>query len=78
MWRDSAEFLLVSVCRVLRVHLWHCSDTEMATGGDRPTDDWSGVNCDVELQVSLNAPEAYVALDSEGVYELRDCPGVLG
>ena len=33
--RDSAEFLLAIVCRVFRILLWHCSDTKMATGGDR-------------------------------------------
>ena len=37
MWK----FLLVLVCRVLRVRLWHCLDTEMATGGDILTDDRS-------------------------------------
>ena len=42
--RDSAEFLLAIVCRVLRILLWHCLDTEMATGSNRPTDDRSGVN----------------------------------
>ena len=30
--RDSAESLLTSVCGALRIFLWHCSDTEMATG----------------------------------------------
>ena len=76
--RDSAEFLLAIVCRVLRILLWHSSDTEMATGGDRPTDDRSGVNFDVELQVPWNAPEAYVNLDSDGVNELQTVPDVLG
>ena len=63
--RDSAEFLLAIMCRALRILLWHCSDTEMATGGDRPTDGRSGINFDVELQVPWNAPEAYVNLNSE-------------
>ena len=64
-----AEFLLAIVCRVFRIILWHCSDTEMATGGNRPTGDRSGVNFDVELQVPWNASEANVCLDSDGVYE---------
>ena len=50
----------------------------MATGSDRPTDDRSGVNFDVELQVPWNAPEAYVNLDSDGVYGLQTVPDVLG
>ena len=66
------EFLLAIVCRVFRILLWHCSDTEMAT------DDRSGVNFDVELQVPWNALEAYVNLDSDGVYELQTVPDVLG
>ena len=33
--RDSAEFLLAVVWQALRILLWHYSDTEMATGGDR-------------------------------------------
>ena len=76
--RDSAEFLLAIVCRALLILLWHCSDTEMATGGDRPTDGRSGVNFDVELQVRWNAPEAYVNLDTDTVYELQTVPDILG
>ena len=34
---DSAELLLAKMCRVFRILLWHCLDTEMATGGDGPT-----------------------------------------
>ena len=43
----------------------------MAMGSDSPADGWSGVDFNVELQVSWNAPEAYVNLDSDGVYELK-------
>ena len=32
----------------------------------------------MELQVPWNAPEAYVNLDSDGVYELQTVPDVLG
>ena len=78
MSRDSAEFLLAIVCRVFRILLWHCSDTEMATDGDRQTDDRYVVNFYVELQVPWNAPEAYVNLDSDGVNELQTVPDVLG
>ena len=76
--RDLAEFLLAIVCRAILILLWHCSDTEMATGGDRPTDGRSGVNFDVELHVRRNAPEAYTNLDTDGVYELQIVPDILG
>ena len=64
--------------RVFRIILWHCSDLEMAASSDGPADGRSGVNFEVELQVPWNAPEAYVNLDSEGVYELTTVPDVLG
>ena len=45
---------------------------------DSPADGRSGVDFNVELQVPWNAPEAYVNLDSNGVYELKTVPDVLG
>ena len=39
MSRDSAEFLLVIVCRVFRIFLWHCSYIE--TTGLVSTLTWS-------------------------------------
>ena len=50
----------------------------MAMGSDRPTNGRSGVNFDVELQIPWNVLEAYVNLDSDGVYELHTVPDVLG
>ena len=43
----------------------------MATGSGRPAVDRPGVDFQVQLQVSWNAPEAYVTLDSDGIYELK-------
>ena len=75
---DSAELLLSGVRRVLRIVLWDQHRTEMAMGSDSPADGRSGVNFNLELQVSWNAPEAYVNLDSDGVYKLKTVPDVLG
>ena len=52
--------------------LWRHRKAEMATctGSDSPAA--------VQLQVSWNAPEAYVTLDSDGTYELKTVPDVLG
>ena len=72
--RDSARLSLTGVCRVLRIYSW----TEMAMGRDSPADGRSVVDFNVELQVPWNAPEAYVNLDSDGVYELKTVPDVLG
>ena len=47
--RKSVEFLLTSVCQAFQIILWHCLDTEMAAGGDRPADGRSDVNFEVEL-----------------------------
>ena len=38
----------------------------------------TGTDFNVDLQVSWNAPEAYVNLDSDGVYELKTVLDVLG
>ena len=50
----------------------------MAMGSNSPADGRSGVNFQVQLQVSWNAPEAYVNLDSDGAYKLKTVPDVLG
>ena len=50
----------------------------MAMESDCPADGRSGVDFNVELEVSWNAPEAYVNLDSARVYELKTVPDVLG
>ena len=76
--RDSTDLLLSCVCRVLRTVLWDHHKTEMAMGSDSPAGSRSGVDFNVQLQVSWNAPEAYVNLDSDGVYELKTVPDVLG
>ena len=59
--RDSADLLLSGVRPVLRIVLWDYHRTEMAMGSDSPTDSRSGVNFNVQLQVSWNAPEAYMS-----------------
>ena len=50
----------------------------MVMESDCLADGRSGVDFNVELEVSWNAPEAYVNLDSAGVYELKTVPDVLG
>ena len=50
----------------------------MATGDDMLADARSGVNFEVVLEVPWNAPEAYLQLYSDGVYELDTVPDVLG
>ena len=50
----------------------------MAMGSDSPAVGRSGVDFQVQLQVSWNAPEAYINLDSDGAYKLKTVPDVLG
>ena len=50
----------------------------MAMGSDSPANGRSGVDFNVELKVPWNALEACVNLDSDGVYELKTVPYVLG
>ena len=76
--RGSADSLQFAVCRALRIVLRHWSDIVMATGGKGPADGQSGINFGVELEVPWNTPEAYVHLDSHGVYDLATVPDVLG
>ena len=76
--RDSTDCLLLGVFRALRIVLRLSSDTRMATGGVTPADAWSGVTFDVQLQIPWNAPEAYIQLDSEGVYDHATVPDVFG
>ena len=49
-------------------------------GGGRPRVDRSGVSICYALQISWNAPESYVTLDSPGMVELDTSvvPDVLG
>ena len=76
--RDSAVLLPSGVRHVLRIVLWDYHRTEMAMGRDSSADGRSGVDFNVELQVSWNALEAYVNLDSDGIYELKTVPDILG
>ena len=76
--RDSADCLLLGVFRALRIVLRLGSAIGMATGVVMPADAQSGVTFDVELEVPWNAPEAYIQLDSEGVYDLATVPDVFG
>ena len=50
----------------------------MAAGGGTPEDARSGVTFGVTLDVPWNAPEAYVQLDSVGLFDLVMLPDVLG
>ena len=53
-------------------------DFVMATGSDTPAGARSGITFDVMLEVPWNAPEAYVQLHSEGVFEIeKTVPDVL-
>ena len=78
MSRDSTDCLLLGVFRALRIVLRLGSATGMSTGGVTPADARSGITFDVELEVPWNAPEAYIQLDSEGVYYLATVPDVFG
>ena len=51
--RGSADQF--AVCRALRIVRRHWSDIVMATGGEAPVDDRSGINFGVELEVPWNA-----------------------
>ena len=52
----------------------------MATGSGQPAADRPGIDCQVQVQVPWNAPDAYVTLDSSGIYDLNTkyVPDVLG
>ena len=65
------------MCRALWIILQHWSDIVMATGGDGPADDHSGINFGVELDIPWNAPEAYVDLNSGGIYDLATVPDAI-
>ena len=77
MSRDSADLLVSGVRRVLQTALWDHLGTEMAMGSDSPAESRSGVDFNVQLQVSWNALEAHVNLDSDGIYQLKSVPDVL-
>ena len=74
----SADLFLCVVRRVSRTVPWGHRIAEMATGSNSPAVGRSGVDFQVQLQVSWNAPEAYVTLDSDGAYELKTVSDVLG
>ena len=50
----------------------------MATGGDDPADNRSGINFGVELDIPWSVSEAYVDLNSDGIYDLATVPDVIG
>ena len=50
----------------------------MTTDGDTPAEARSGITFGVTLEVPWNAPEAYVQLHSDGVFDLDTVPDVLG
>ena len=54
---DSANLFLSGVRRVPRTVLWDHHKAQMAMGSDSPADGTSGVDFEVQLQVSWNAPE---------------------
>ena len=74
--RDSAELLWSGGHRV-QIVLWDYHRTKMAMESDSPADGRSGVDFNLELQVSWNTPESFVNLDSYGIYELKTVPDVL-
>ena len=69
----------IAVCRAFRF-VRHLRVTfVIAADRDTPASPESGVTFDVKLDVPWNAPEAYVELHSEGVFDLeRTIPDVLG
>ena len=48
----------------------YCLVIVMATGNSQPGADRKGIYFKVHIQIPWNAPEAYVMLDSPGVFEL--------
>ena len=74
-------FLCVNVVnsfsRIIRCR--QCA-SQRSTGSGRPPVDRSGVDFQVQLDVPRNAPEAFVNLESDGIYELNTTclPDVLG
>ena len=50
----------------------------MATGGDTPAEARSGITFGVTLDVPWNAPEVYVQLHSDGVFDLDTILGLCG
>ena len=51
----------------------------MAAGRDTPVGAWSGVTFDVTLDISWNASEAHIQLNSAGVFDLeKPIPDVFG
>ena len=76
--RVSANLFLCGVGRVPRTVLWNHHMAEMAMGSDSPAVGRSGIDFQVQFQVSWNAPEAYINLDFDGAYELKTFRDVLG
>ena len=68
----GTDCLLLGVFRVLRIALRLGLANGMATGGVTPADAL------VELEVPWNAPEVYIQLDSDGVYDVATVPDVFG
>ena len=68
---------LSGVRRVFGIVLRDHHRTEIAMGSDSPADGRSGADFNVELQVFWEVPEAYVNLNSDGVYKLKTVPVVL-
>ena len=75
---ECSDCLRLAVCRVLRFLQRLRVNFVMATGSDTPAEARSGVTFDVTLEVPWNAPEAYVQLNSDGVFDLeKTVPDVL-
>ena len=63
--------LRFAVCRALRFLQRLRVDFVMATGGDTPAEARSAITFGVTLEVPWNAPEAYVQLHSDHVFDLE-------
>ena len=69
--RVSIDLLLYVVTFVSLTILWRHCVAEMATESGRPVVDRPRVDFEVQLEVSWIAPEVYVTLDSDRIYELE-------
>ena len=71
--RDSADFLLSGVCRVLQTVLQDYHRTEMAMGSDSPADGRCGVDFNVQLQVFWNVSKALSRKSPDIHQAVRGC-----
>ena len=78
--RVYADSLLYIVGSDSLTIFWDNFVAVMVTGSGQPKADRTGMDYQVQVKVTWNAPEAFMTLDSAGIYDLdtKCVPGVLG